>query len=569
MSPLQQPEAADQLESGWAQPSAGEPGTSAATAETAATSAGAATAASAATAADLSALLTGNSIQRYLAENQQGMHSVAESIGSATRPWTGRHPADLAPEVDAVDLDQPLGTTKAALDELAPLYLRDAVYFHNPGYAAHLNCPVAIPALVGETILSAVNSSMDTWDQSAGATLIERRLLRWTAERLGLGAAADGVFTSGGTTSNLQALLIARNHAVARLRSTAGAGTGTSPETTVQPSERLPSLLGQLRIFASEASHFSIRKSAALLGLGEDAVYQIPSDSNRRMHPQALRKALVESRGRNEIPMAIVATAGTTDFGSIDPLTDCADLAAEFGTWLHVDAAYGGGLLTSLKYRDWLSGIEAADSVTVDYHKTFFQPVSASAVLVRNPEELRHIRHYADYLNPEASAHPDIPNQVDHSIQTTRRFDALKLWLTLRVSGADGIGRLLDSAVDLAQSAGLQLERAADFELAAPVQLSTAVFRFRPDGLDEDTCDAMNRAIRTRLAAAGDAVIAGTTVNGRNYLKFTLLNPTATLEDIIHIITLIRITGTAWLAATETTAAANAVSAPETAGVAA
>ncbi|MBD7996286.1 pyridoxal-dependent decarboxylase [Arthrobacter sp. Sa2CUA1] len=505
------------------------------------------------------------------------MHSVAETIGSVIHPWTGRHPADLAPEVNAVDLEQPLGTMSAALEELTPLYLRDAVYFHNPSYAAHLNCPVVIPALVGETILSAVNSSMDTWDQSAGATLIERRLLRWTAERLGLGPAADGAFTSGGTTSNLQALLIARNQAVARLRTTAGstaesAGTArsepgsgatadtgsieaTNPRTGTEPAdlpeERLPALLSKLRIFASESSHFSIRKSAALLGLGEDAVYPVPCDSKRRLRHDALRQALEESRGRNEIPMAIVATAGTTDFGSIDPLAECAALAAEFGAWLHVDAAYGGGLLTSLKYRDRLSGIEAADSVTVDYHKTFFQPVSASAVLVRNSDELRHIRHYADYLNPQAAAHPDIPNQVDHSIQTTRRFDALKLWLTLRVSGADGIGRLLDSAIDLAQNIGLQLEQASDFELAAPVQLSTAVFRFRPDGLDDDTCDTMNREIRAQLAASGDAVIAGTTLNGRNYLKFTLLNPTATPEDIIHIITLIRRTGSAWLAATE------------------
>lgn len=245
--------------------------------------------------------------------------------------------------------------------------------------------------------------------------------------------------------------------------------------------------------------------------------------------------------------MAIVATAGTTDFGSIDPLLECATLSSEFGSWLHVDAAYGGGLLTSLKYRSRLSGIGAADSVTVDYHKTFFQPVSSSAVLVRDAGELRHILHYSDYLNPEDAADPEIPNQVDHSIQTTRRFDALKLWLTLRVTGADGIGAMLDSAMDLAQETGRLLEADPGFEVAARVQLSTVVFRIRPRGLDEGSCDALNRWIRSALAASGEAVIAGTTVAGRNFLKFTLLNPTAGLADIERILDLIRSHAARWL----------------------
>nr|WP_228528886.1 aspartate aminotransferase family protein [Arthrobacter gandavensis] len=491
-----------------------------------------------------------------MSENLLGMSAVSRSIGSASRPFTGMHPRDLAPAIDAVDLDRPLGTTGAALEELHPLYLRDAVYFHHPAYAAHLNCPVAIPALVGETILSAVNSSLDTWDQSAGATLIERRLLRWTADRLGLGSAASGVFTSGGTTSNLQALLIARNRAVAALRRDAAA------------QGRSERLLGRLRIFASEVSHFSIRKSAALLGLGEDAVHLVASDADRRLKPEALRNALAESRSRGEVPMAIVATAGTTDFGSIDPLLECAALSSEFGSWLHVDAAYGGGLLTSLKYRSRLSGIGAADSVTVDYHKTFFQPVSSSAVLVRDAAELHHILHYADYLNPADAADPEIPNQVDHSIQTTRRFDALKLWLTLRVTGADGIGAMLDSAIDLARETGRLLAADPDFEVAARVQLSTVVFRFRPCSLDEDTSDTLNRWIRSALSASGDAVIAATTVDGRTYLKFTLLNPTATLADIERILELIRSHAARWLSGqagqetagmeTETTAGAAA-----------
>ena len=474
---------------------------------------------------------------RYTTDIMQGVNLVAATVAGTSKPFSGTSPGILAPTVDSIDLESPLPSTAAALAELTGAYLQDAVYFHDTKYAAHLNCPVVIPALVAEAILSAVNSSLDTWDQSAGATLIERRLIGWTAERLGLGTAADGVFTSGGTASNLQGLLIARNHAVSKLR--------LNPRHETQ---RLPALLDGLRIFASEVSHFSISKSASLLGLGYDAVISVPCDSHRRMDSEALSTALEASIARGETPMAIVATAGTTDFGSIDPLHATAALARRHDTWLHVDAAYGGGLITSLRHRHLLDGIDAADSVTIDYHKTFFQPVSSSALLVRDSAMLGHVTYYADYLNPESAARELVPNQVDKSLQTTRRFDALKLWLTLRLMGADGIGLLLDAAVDLAAEVSGILSKDPEFDLAAPAQLSTLVFRYLPDGVDAATADAMNQRIRKDIFASGEAVIAGTTLAGRHYLKFTLLNAETTLDDIREILTLIRTSGDAFLA---------------------
>jgi L-2,4-diaminobutyrate decarboxylase len=164
---------------------------------------------------------------------------------------------------------------------------------------------------------------------------------------------------------------------------------------------------------------------------------------------------------------------------------------------------------------------------------------------------LRHITYYADYLNPESAALAEIPNQVDKSIQTTRRFDALKLWLTLRIMGADAIGALFDEAIDLAARVGSLLAADDDFELAAEPQLSTLVFRYRPridttNGsqlISEDASDQLNPAIRAAVFASGTAVVAGTKVAGRHYLKFTLLNAEATLEDISQIISLLRSTG--------------------------
>lgn len=268
----------------------------------------------------------------YVAQVLQGVNAVSTKVQRTGKPFTGVGHAELKAKVGAVDLERPLPDTAAALEELDELYLKDAIYFHDARYAAHLNCPVVIPALVGEAVLSAVNSSMDTWDQSAGATMIERRLIDWTAERIGFTADADGVFTSGGSQSNFQALLIARNHAVAKLR-------------VGHPDARLPHLLDRLRIFTSADSHFSIQKSASMLGLGFDAVVAIPTAEDHRMDPTALAAALAEAHDAGLVPMAVVATAGTTDFGSVDPLAELAALVRAYDSWLHVDAAYGEGSL--------------------------------------------------------------------------------------------------------------------------------------------------------------------------------------------------------------------------------
>ncbi|MEU7028746.1 aspartate aminotransferase family protein [Streptomyces sp. NPDC046275] len=462
-----------------------------------------------------SQLLNDTTAELYRRSVTEGVERVARKLATTRGPFTGVTPAELAPVVDAVDLDKPLGDTSAALDELEEVYLRDAVYFHHPRYLAHLNCPVVIPAVLGEAVLSAVNSSLDTWDQSAGGTLIERRLIDWTATRIGLGPLADGVFTSGGTQSNLQALLLAREES----------GTGD---------------LSKLRIFTSECSHFSVQKSAQLLGLGREAVVPIPVDGAKRLQSVVLAAELAACRAEGLVPMAIVATAGTTDFGSIDPLPEIAALAREYGAWLHVDAAYGCGLLASPTRRHLLDGIEHADSVTVDYHKSFFQPVSSSAVLVRDGATLRHATYHAEYLNPRRTLAEKIPNQVDKSLQTTRRFDALKLWLTLRVMGADGIGGLFDEVCALARQGYELLAADPRYDVVVAPQLSTLVYRYVPEhAASAEDVDRANLHARKALMASGEAIVAGTKADGRQYLKFTLLNPETTVADIAAVLDLI------------------------------
>lgn len=218
------------------------------------------------------------------------------------------------------------------------------------------------------------------------------------------------------------------------------------------------------------------------------------------MRTDALAAELARCQSAGLIPMAVVATAGTTDFGSIDPLPEIAGLCAGYGTWMHVDAAYGCGLLVSRR-RALLTGIERADSVTVDYHKSFFQPVSSSAILVRDRATLRHVTYHADYLNPRRMAEQRIPNQVDKSIQTTRRFDALKLWLTLRIMGAQAVGELFDEVIDRAADAWKLLHDDPRFEVVVEPQLSTLVFRYVPStDQDPELSDRVNLHARKRCS---------------------------------------------------------------------
>ncbi len=453
----------------------------------------------------------------YAAAIGTGLDHLLAHLKGVSGPATGRQPDEASARVAAVDLDRPLAGVDAVLAEMSDLWLNDAVWFHEKRYAAHLNCPVVVPALLAELFVASVNSSLDTFDQSVGGTFIERRLVDWTAERIGFGADADGVFTSGGSQSNLQGLLLARGR-----------------------HERVPA--ERLRILASAESHFSVQKSARLLGLGDESVVSVPTDERHRMDPAALERSLAACTALGLRPMAIVATAGTTDFGAVDPLPAIADLARAYDAWLHVDAAYGGGLLVSPTRRSRLEGIDRADSVTIDFHKTFFQPVSSSAIIVRDRATLRPATWHADYLNPREAT---TPNQVDKSLQTTRRFDALKLWLTLRTMGPDLVGQYVDAVIDLAGEVHERLAGAADLEFAAAPELSTLVFRYVPvgGGLNDAALGALNTTIRAELYASGTAMVAATRVDGVQYLKLTLLNPMASADDIVGILDTVRAFG--------------------------
>lgn len=281
-------------------------------------------------------------------------------------------------------------------------------------------------------------------------------------------------------------------------------------------------------------AHFTVEKSAAQLGLGTEAVVRIEVDEHFRMRPAALRESLYKAVADGLRPMAVVSTAGTTDFGSIDPITEIAEIAHEWGAWLHVDAAYGGALLFSPQHREKISGLELADSITTDFHKLFWQPIPCSAFLLRDARHFETIKLHADYLNPESLEEEGIPNLVTTSVLTSRRFDAFKLWISFHALGREKLGAMIDRTIALAAHAADFIRQTQQLELVCEPRLSTVVFRYLPPATLG--ANAFNAELRQNLFNDGTAVIGHTRVRQKQCLKFTCMNPATTEQEIEALI---------------------------------
>lgn len=403
-----------------------------------------------------------------------------------------------------------VGVGQTALRERLEILLRHSIQPWHPFTAAHLHTPVLASSLAAEAILGAINQSMDSFDQAPAASVLEQKVIAWLCRLAGFPDRASGTFTAGGTQSNYMGLLLARDHFLLSKMGWAARERGLPPEAN------------RLRFLCSEMAHFSVEKSAIQLGLGTQAVRKVACDGAFRMCPEKLRGDISAMRAGGLWPAAIVATAGTTDFGSIDPLREIAAIAREEGIWLHVDAAYGGALLLSDRYRERLAGLEQGDSVTIDFHKAFFQPISCSAFLLADQRRFETIRVNADYLNPESREAEGIPDLVTRSVLTTRRFDALKLWMSLQALGQKQFGAMIERLADLALVAAHHIRDSADLELLASPQFGAVVFRFRCG-----TAEArrVNERIPQVLFAEGRAVVGHTIVHGEPALKLTLCNP--------------------------------------------
>ena len=468
---------------------------------------------------DNNPILSGSaqSIAAYQQAMEQSSRAVVEWL-EQPEMYQGKTVEQLRERIQLSFTQEGLGN-QAAIERAVEYFLKDSLSVHHAQCVAHLHCPSLVISQAAEVLINATNQSMDSWDQSPSATLIEIKLIEWLREQVGYTAGDAGVFTSGGTQSNLMGLMLARDAFFAR--------QGHSVQQ-----HGLTGNLSKIKVFCSKEAHFSVQKNMALMGLGYQSVTQVDTDAFSRMCLSDLKAKLAEAKANGEQVMAIVATAGTTDAGAIDPLPQITALAAEENIWVHVDAAWGGALLLSEKYRHYLDGLERADSVTLDFHKQFFQTISCGAFLLKEARHYELMRYQAAYLNSDFDEEHGVPNLVSKSLQTTRRFDALKLWMGLEALGKKQYAAIIDNGVTLAQQVAEYVHEQPELELVMTPQLASVLFRFRPEQTDPAFVALLNQRIGDVLLASGSANVGVTEAEGVTCLKMTLLNPTVCLDDV-------------------------------------
>jgi L-2,4-diaminobutyrate decarboxylase len=429
-------------------------------------------------------------------------------------------PAQLHQLITAIEICPEDGVGLAqVLNELGENLWSHSVQPSNPATVAHLHPPTLLPAVVTDLSIAATNQSMDSWDQAPAATELELHLMRWLAQLAGFPDTGSGVMTSGGTASNVLGITLARSYASAKL--------GVDVLKTGLPGEAR-----RWRIVCSDQAHFSVQRAAAQLGLGRDAVVAVVSASSGEMDLEALDATLAAFAKDGLELLALVATAGTTDLGVIDPLDELAERAHRLGAWFHVDAAVAGAFLLSDQLRPRLRGIDLADSITVDFHKLWWQPFNASALVVRDVERFDLLRVKSNYLD-RGDEIEGMVNLVGRSLDTSRRFDAAKVVATLRTIGSRSLGQMLEHLVGLASYAGSLVESQPTLDLVAQPTSVMCVFRVR------GACDDDIRLIQQRLLARGEMVLGRTDIKGGAALKFTFMNPLATRDDVDQLVELV------------------------------
>ncbi|GHD53399.1 amino acid decarboxylase [Streptomyces mirabilis] len=412
-------------------------------------------------------------------------------------PLPAGGPESVARRVrDAVGDVLPEQGTEDALRVLVRALAEGAADPADPLCAAHLHCPPLAVATAADLAASALNPSMDSWDQAPAASELEALVTRALAQEIGAG---DALVTTGGTESNQLALLLARE---------AHAG---------------------VRLIHGANAHHSLPRAAWLLGLPDPVVVPAPAGT---MDLAALDEALTELQGHRG-SLLVAATAGTTDAGLIDPLPDIADLCEAHGTRLHIDAAYGGGLLFSDHHRGKLDGLDRAHTVTLDLHKLGWQPVAAGLLVVKDPHDLDALSHRADYLNADDDTEAGLPDLLGRSLRTSRRPDILKVAVTLKTLGRAGLGALVDQVCARAVELADLVEAHPGFELYDPPTLSTVLFR------PAEASDEAVAAVRRTLLHEGRAVLGRALLDDRLWLKATLLNPHTRPGDLAALLKLV------------------------------
>ena len=395
---------------------------------------------------------------------------------------------------------------KVFRDTIVPFSRQNA----HPRMFGYVQSPGTPIGALADQLASTLNANLTIWRSAPAPVELERLTIDWIRQILGFPPEAAGLFVSGGSMANLAALAAARQ---------------TKHDS-----------LGRLRLYAPSATHFSITKGAALLGIGRENVQHVAVDERFRMRIDDLVAKITADREGGYVPFCVVGNAGTVDTGAVDPLGEIREVANRFQLWMHVDGSYGAFAILAESARKLFAGIEQADSIALDPHKWLYLPVDVGCVIYRDPEVARATFAYeAEYTRMFGEAADEAFVCWDYGPELSRRFRALKVWMLLKGVGLDRLSEAIESNLACARHLESMVQASEDFEMVAPVGLSIFCFRHVPGQLRNESpkvIDAFNERLLVALQRDGSSYLSNTTVGDRFALRGCVLNYRTTLRDM-------------------------------------
>jgi aromatic-L-amino-acid decarboxylase len=427
--------------------------------------------------------------------------------------------------------DESLPESGTSLETILARFTRDiapnSMGVPSPRYFGQFN-PTPLPVGVwADALASTLNQNAGAWRNGPASAILEARVIRWLCNLLGLSDDSFGTLASGGSEANLIALKLARDNSSFGL---IHRGVRSAPSDLI--------------IYASEQCHYSIEKSADILGLGRSSLRKIPTDDQFHIRLDLLQQAIKEDREQGLLPCCVVGVAGATSTGVLDPLEELGKIARTNGCWFHVDAAYGGALAFSDVHKAKLNGIALADSITVDPHKWLFVPFSCGGVLARGGA--RVLRDAFDitpeYLNEDRGG-ADVEFDFHRYGQMgTRRFNSLKLWMALQFMGRSGYAKVVERQIELTQYLARRIDELKDFARVADVETAVCCFKFLPPEIREapgEVQDQLQQQLQQRIEQGGEAWLTTTVLHGRRALRVNInsyLTEQRHVDDLLELL---------------------------------
>jgi glutamate/tyrosine decarboxylase-like PLP-dependent enzyme len=419
--------------------------------------------------------------------------------------------AELEPRLREPLPEQP-AEIPALLDQLQREVWSNIGNVQHPRFFAFIPSPSNFVSVMADALAAGFNPFAGNWLEGSGTTQLELVTIDWLRQMCGLPDTAGGLFVSGGSMANLTALAAAR-----------GARLENRGETAV--------------VYFSDQTHSSLEKALRILGFARDQVRKLPADDQFRLRLPELSRAVAEDRAAGRLPFCVIANAGTTNTGAVDPLNDLADFCAKEDLWLHVDGAYGAAACLTERGKRLMAGIERADSLSLDPHKWMFQPFETGCVLLRDVRLLKKTFHtMAEYLEDTKRIETEEINYYDYGPQLTRGFRALKLWLSLKTFGAAAFRAAIERGFALAEFAEDTLRQRSCWQIVTPATMGIVTFRFVLPGAGQGESNVLHRRLVEAMAEDGFAFANSTALGGQTVMRFCTINPRTTEEDILATI---------------------------------